>query len=60
LLLTVGYLASYPSWMNGLITMATLPFMIWRIRLEEGLLEADPEYRAYRQAVTFRLVPGLY
>lgn len=59
-LLTVGYLASYPSWANGLITMATLPFMIWRIRLEEDLLEADPEYRTYRQAVTFRLVPGVY
>jgi protein-S-isoprenylcysteine O-methyltransferase Ste14 len=60
LLLTVGYLASYPAWMNGLITMAMLPFMLWRIRLEEGLLEADPEYRAYRHAVTFRLVPGIY
>ena len=47
-LLTVGYLASYPSWMNCLITLATLPFMMWRIRLEEDLLEADPDYRKYR------------
>jgi protein-S-isoprenylcysteine O-methyltransferase Ste14 len=60
LLLTIGYLASYPSWMNCLITLATLPFMVWRMRLEEDLLEADPEYRAYRQIVMFRLVPGVY
>ena len=59
-LLTLGYLASYPSWRNCLITLATLPFMMWRIQLEEGLLEADSEYREYRRQVPFRLLPGLY
>ncbi len=59
-LLTVGYLASYPSWMNCLITLATLPFMMWRIRLEEDLLNADTDYRKYRRRVPFRLLPGLY
>jgi protein-S-isoprenylcysteine O-methyltransferase Ste14 len=59
-LLTVGYLASYPSWMNCLITLATLPFMMWRIRLEEDLLDADPDYREYRRLVPFRLLPGVY
>ena len=58
--LTVGYLASYPSWMNCLIAMATLPFMMWRIQLEEDLLSADADYRKYRRLVPFRLVPGLY
>jgi len=58
--LTVGYLASYPSWINCLITLATLPFMMWRIRLEEDLLEADPDYRKYRRLVPFRLLPGFY
>jgi protein-S-isoprenylcysteine O-methyltransferase Ste14 len=58
--LTVGYLASYPSWMNCLITIATVPFMMWRIRLEEDLLSADADYRKYRRLVPFRLVPGLY
>ena len=58
--LTLGYLCAYPSWMNCLITLATLPFMMWRIRLEENLLEADPEYREYRRMVPFRLVPGVY
>jgi protein-S-isoprenylcysteine O-methyltransferase Ste14 len=59
-LLTLGYLASYPSWMNCLITLATLPFMMWRIALEEGLLEADSDYRKYRRLVPFRLLPGVY
>jgi protein-S-isoprenylcysteine O-methyltransferase Ste14 len=58
--LTVGYVASYPSWLNCLITLATLPFMMWRIRLEEDLLVADPDYRAYCRMVPFRLVPRLY
>ena len=59
-LLTVGYLASYPSGLNFLITLATLPFMMWRIRMEEALLDADPEYRHYRRLVRFRLLPGVY
>ena len=59
-ILTVGYLASYPSWMNCLITLATLPFMMWRIRLEEDLLAADPDYRKYSRLVPSRLIPGVY
>jgi protein-S-isoprenylcysteine O-methyltransferase Ste14 len=59
-LLTVGYLASYPSWTNCLITLATIPFMMWRIRLEEDLLNADADYRTYSRTVPFRLLPGLY
>ncbi len=58
--LTVGYLASYPSRMNCLITLATLPFMMWRIRLEEDLLRADPEYRKFCRMVPSRLIPGLF
>lgn len=42
------------------ILMAMLPFMMWRIRLEEELLIRDPEYREYEVRVPFRLVPGLY
>lgn len=59
-MLTVGYLAAYPSWLNCLITLAMIPFMMWRIRLEEDLLDADPEYREYRRLVRFRLLPGVY
>jgi protein-S-isoprenylcysteine O-methyltransferase Ste14 len=59
-LLTLGYVASSPSPLNCLITVATLPFMMWRIRLEEDLLAEDPDYRRYRAMVPFRLLPGLY
>jgi protein-S-isoprenylcysteine O-methyltransferase Ste14 len=46
--------------MNCVITLATLPFMMWRIELEEGLLKADSDYRKYQSIVPFRLVPGVY
>jgi protein-S-isoprenylcysteine O-methyltransferase Ste14 len=59
-LLTVGYLASYPSWTSCLITLATIHFMMWRIQLEEDLLNDDPDYRRYCGMVPFRLLPGLY
>jgi protein-S-isoprenylcysteine O-methyltransferase Ste14 len=59
-LLTVGYLLSYPSRANLFIMIATLPFMLWRISLEEELLVDDPEYREYEARVTFRLIPGVF
>jgi hypothetical protein len=46
--------------MNCLITLATIPFMMWRINLEEDLLNADRDYQDYRLLVPFRLLPGLY
>jgi len=33
---------------------------MWRIRLEEDLLAADPDYRKYCRLVPSRLIPGLY
>ncbi len=59
-LLTLGYLAAYPSWLNCFIVIATVPFMMWRILLEEELLINDPDYRGYAQRVHFRLIPGLF
>jgi protein-S-isoprenylcysteine O-methyltransferase Ste14 len=59
-LLTAGYLLSYPSRANLFIMIATLPFMMWRISLEEELLVDDPEYREYEARVTFRLIPGVF
>ena len=40
--------------------IATLPFMMWRISLEEELLVDDPEYRDYEERVSFRLIPGVF
>src|ERR1700683_788461 len=59
-LLTAGYLFSYPSRANLFIMIVTLPFMIWRISLEEELLVADPEYCEYEKRVSSRLIPGLF
>ena len=59
-LLTAGYLLSYPSRANLFIMIATLPFMMWRISLEEELLVDDPEYREYEGRVNFRLIPGVF
>lgn len=59
LILSLGFALSYPSVWNFFFLGASLPFMVWRIQLEEALLHDDPEYRAYQERVQFRLWPGL-
>ena len=49
-----------PSVRNFGLVALTIPFMIWRIALEEQLLERDPQYVAYRQRVRWRLAPGMF
>ena len=60
LILTVGYVMAYPSLLNALAVICTLPFMMWRIDLEEELLCEDPSYRAYAERVRYRLIPWLF
>jgi protein-S-isoprenylcysteine O-methyltransferase Ste14 len=38
----------------------SLPFLVWRISLEEEHLIEDPEYRAYVEKTPWRLFPGIY
>ena len=38
----------------------SVPFMVWRIALEEELLDRDPGYLAYRERVRWRLAPGMF
>ncbi len=59
-MLSLGFALAYPSARNIVLLVLTIPFMTWRIELEEDLLSADPEYRAYRARVRFRLCPGIY
>jgi protein-S-isoprenylcysteine O-methyltransferase Ste14 len=59
-ILTLGLATSYPTIRNFLMLVLTLPFMMWRIKLEEELLSEDPEYRAYCKKVPHRLLPALY
>jgi protein-S-isoprenylcysteine O-methyltransferase Ste14 len=58
--LSLGFALSYPSVRNFAMIALTLPFMMWRITLEEELLTADVDYRVYCERVRYRLIPGLY
>ncbi len=59
LILSLGYVMSYPTARNILLIATTLPFMVWRIQQEETLLSNDPEYCTYERRVRFRLWPGV-
>src|SRR5258707_2829744 len=59
LILSIGYVLSYPTVRNVLLLAVTLPFLVWRIEQEESHLNEDPEYRNYERRVRFRLWPGL-
>jgi protein-S-isoprenylcysteine O-methyltransferase Ste14 len=59
LILTIGFACSYPTSRNVVLIIGSLPFMVWRIEMEEGLLALDSDYRAYQGRVRFRLLPGV-
>jgi len=59
-ILAAGYAMAYPSWRNLFVIMLTLPFMMWRIVLEEELLTQDPDYRSYCEKTRYRLIPGVF
>jgi protein-S-isoprenylcysteine O-methyltransferase Ste14 len=60
LVLSVGFVLSYPRLLNISLLSMTLPFMMWRIELEEQLLRQDPAYAAYCETTRYRLIPLLY
>jgi protein-S-isoprenylcysteine O-methyltransferase Ste14 len=60
LLLIVGYVMAYPTPRNIGIPLLSLPFLIWRINLEEKHLSKDPEYQRYVARTRYRLIPGIY
>jgi len=60
LLTALGTAMAAPSVRNFALVALTIPFMVWRIVLEEELLDRDPQYRAYRQRVRWRLAPGMF
>jgi protein-S-isoprenylcysteine O-methyltransferase Ste14 len=55
--LSVGFVMAHPALINVAAIIITLPFMMWRISLEEELLGEDPEYRAYMKRTHYRLIP---
>jgi protein-S-isoprenylcysteine O-methyltransferase Ste14 len=60
LVLAIGLLMAYPTWRNIGLLVLSMPFLAWRMRLEEEHLNEDPEYREYAAKTHYRLVPGIY
>lgn len=60
LMTAAGTSMAVPSIRNFALVTLTIPFMMWRIALEEKLLDHDPGYLVYRQRVRSRLVPGIF
>jgi protein-S-isoprenylcysteine O-methyltransferase Ste14 len=60
LLTAFGTSMAAPGVRNFALVALTIPFMVWRIALEEALLDRDPQYLAYRQRVRWRLAPGMF
>jgi protein-S-isoprenylcysteine O-methyltransferase Ste14 len=59
-ILTIGFLMAYPNRYNVLMFAISLPFLVWRMSLEEQHLTEDPEYCAYLAKTPYRLFPGIY
>lgn len=60
LLAHAGYLAANFSAWNVAVYAATWGAQLLRIRAEEAILGQDEAYRAYAQAIRYRLIPGLW
>ena len=60
LILSIGYVMAFPTIRNGLIVMATLPFILWRILQEETFLAGEPDFCDYIVRTRWRLIPGIY
>jgi protein-S-isoprenylcysteine O-methyltransferase Ste14 len=60
LVLAIGYLMAYPTPRNFGMLFLSLPFLVWRMDLEEEHLNEDPEYRAYAAKTRYRLIPHIY
>ena len=55
-----GFVLAHPSVFNSLVLLVWAIIQIARIHAEERMLGEDPTYCAYRRAVRYRLVPGLW
>jgi protein-S-isoprenylcysteine O-methyltransferase Ste14 len=56
----VAFLLANPTWWNLGIYLLANGLQIIRLLAEERLLTRDEQYRAYRLAVPYRLVPGMF
>jgi protein-S-isoprenylcysteine O-methyltransferase Ste14 len=59
LVAVVGTVLVYPSTANWVLWIALCGVQFARARAEEEFLSSDPLYRAYRERVRYRLIPGV-
>ncbi len=59
LTILLGVVVASPTLANTIVWMCECMLQLLRARAEEDFLCADPDYRAYRGRVPYRLVPGL-
>ena len=55
----LGAVLASPTLMNWVLWLSECGLQFARARAEEQFLSSDPVYRAYRQRVRYRLIPGL-
>ncbi len=61
LVMLLGMPIALGSWWGVLVLVAMVPALIWRVFDEEEFLSGNlPGYIAYRQAVRYRLIPGVW
>ena len=58
--MALGVLIRHPTLYNALVATIGVVLLLERIRFEERLLKHDETYRAYMDAVRYRLIPGVY
>jgi protein-S-isoprenylcysteine O-methyltransferase Ste14 len=56
----IGFLLTTPSLWNLAVYLFAWPLFVVRIVAEERVLGVDPDYRAYKARVRFRLLPGVF
>jgi protein-S-isoprenylcysteine O-methyltransferase Ste14 len=59
LIALLGAVLASPTVTNWIIWLCECGLQVARARAEEDFLAADPVYRAYRERVPYRLLPGL-
>jgi protein-S-isoprenylcysteine O-methyltransferase Ste14 len=59
LVVLLGVVVSNPTTANAAILVCECALQFARACAEERFLSADPAYRAYRERVRYRLIPGL-
>lgn len=60
IVMALGVLIRHPTLYNALVAMVGVVLLVGRIGFEERLLKEDETYRAYMDAVRYRLIPGVY